>query len=399
MLTRLRRQWLVIVAVTLLLWIISFSILTAQTPLAWRWLVLSGAVLSYVLWNLWQQLALNHPPGLTDLFPSLGVANLLSIARGLLLGCLAGFVFLPWPQGLAAWLIVLLATVVGLGDWFDGFVARRLNRVTVLGQQLDLEIDALFVAVLSALGIHYGQLPWWFLLVGLARYLFVVALKWRKQQGLATFDLPPSVHRRILAGIITGILTVALWPIVPAEMSIIVASVYGLPLLLGFIRDWLIASGRLEASDGRYLRLQARLYHLFAQHLPLLWRTLLIIAISFILYNSASWQQPANWVALLTSWGLSRPDFWASFFVIVALAGSLFVLLGIAGRLVSLILLFPIGFSISTLGLNLNNGIALFCASMIYLFGTGLYSLWQPERNLILRRGAAQEIGDQGLSS
>ena len=47
-----------------------------------------------------------------------------------------------------------------------GYVARRTNRVSRLGETLDMEYDGLGVLTACALAVQYGQLPLLFLLVG-----------------------------------------------------------------------------------------------------------------------------------------------------------------------------------------------------------------------------------------
>jgi hypothetical protein len=61
--------------------------------------------------------------------------------------------------------------------------------------------------------------------------------------------------------------------------------------------------------------------------------------------------------------------------------------LGILGRWWAILLLIPIGFDISTRGLTWPNGLALVCALMVTLFGSGPYSIWRPEEAFMVRRG------------
>ena len=94
---------------------------------------------------------------------------------------------LTWPNLLSAlrlllvpfflWLIIsnqnLLAFAVlvfsSLTDWLDGFLARKLNQTSRLGQLLDPAADRLFiVASLVGLAVTH-QVPWWLVVVILAR--------------------------------------------------------------------------------------------------------------------------------------------------------------------------------------------------------------------------------------
>ena len=340
-----------------------------------------------IWWRVRQNLALNHRPEDVQLLPSFGPGNQLSLFRGLLLGLLAGFLFAPWPQGALAWVVAGLYTVVSIADGLDGYVARRSGQETNLGQWLDMEFDGLGVAIVSVLAVGYGQLPAWFLAIGFARYAFSLGLWLRRRTNQPVYALPPSTHRRILAGMLMAMMTVVLWPIVPAPMSQLAALVIGIPVLLGFLRDWLFVSGRLDASSQSYRRVQHGLYLLFARWLPLLWRLLLVLSMTQILTRFAPWYRPAPWQVLLESWGLPGAPYLASLLAVTAVIGTALTSLGILGRFFSILLLLPIGFDISTTGLTWPNGAALVCVLLIAFFGTGILSLWQPEEALMVPRG------------
>jgi cardiolipin synthase len=94
-----------------------------------------------------------------------------------------------WPNALSAlrlllvpvflWLILidqnLLAFAVlafsSFTDWLDGFLARKLNQMSRLGQLLDPAADRLFILA-SLLGLVItNKVPWWLVLVIVARDL------------------------------------------------------------------------------------------------------------------------------------------------------------------------------------------------------------------------------------
>ena len=329
------------------------------------------------------------------MLPTLGLGNHLSMLRGLFIGLLAGFLFASRPVEPLAWLIALLYTAASIADWLDGYVARRANHATVLGQRLDMEFDSLGVLIVSLLAIGYGQLPIWFLSVGLARYLFVFGLWWRNRTARPLYDMPPSIHRRIMAGMLMGFMTVVLWPIVPAAMATIAAYVIVIPVLLGFSRDWLFVSGRLQAANPTYRRIQRTLYLLVARWLPLLCRLLLPLAMLQILRVAIPWNQPQAWLDLLLSWHVPIPAALATLLSVTAVLGTILVFLGIAARIASIALFFPIGFDIATRGLIWPNALALICALCIALFGSGLFSLLQPEERLLTRRSGEKEDDNQ----
>ena len=151
-----------------------------------RWLMISALTVAGVFWFLRRVLDQNHAPGRQELFADLGPANVLTIYRGLAYAWMAGFLLLPRPGGLLDWLPALLYIGASVADVFDGYLARRSDRVTRLGETLDMEFDGFGVLVASALAVQYGQLPLLFLLVAFARPLFVWGMLWRTRNGLPT---------------------------------------------------------------------------------------------------------------------------------------------------------------------------------------------------------------------
>jgi len=61
-------------------------------------------------------------------------------------------------------------------DGLDGLLARRLNSVSVLGERLDMETDALLVMGACLLLVLERELGWWALTSGLLRYAYVLVM-------------------------------------------------------------------------------------------------------------------------------------------------------------------------------------------------------------------------------
>ena len=167
----------------------------------------------HVLVSFWRGLPYNRRPDEAQLLPNLGPGNVVTLARGLLTAALVGFIVSPQPQGWLAWMPGVLYTLVCIADFLDGYLARVTDQVTGLGERLDLSLDGLGVLIASVLVVQYGQAPRWFVLVGLARYLFLAGIWIRKQLGMAVFDLPPSNFRRGIAGLMMDFMAVLLFPI------------------------------------------------------------------------------------------------------------------------------------------------------------------------------------------
>ncbi|WP_402465332.1 CDP-alcohol phosphatidyltransferase family protein [Isoptericola aurantiacus] len=73
------------------------------------------------------------------------------------------------------WALVVLAAS-GASDWLDGFLARRLDQVSRLGQVLDPAADRLFIVV-TLIGLTWrGVVPLWVLVVVVARDVMLACL-------------------------------------------------------------------------------------------------------------------------------------------------------------------------------------------------------------------------------
>ncbi|TFD64100.1 CDP-alcohol phosphatidyltransferase family protein [Cryobacterium sp. Hh38] len=74
-----------------------------------------------------------------------------------------------------AWALVVLS-ISSFTDWLDGFLARRWNQITRLGQLLDPAADRLYIFA-ALIGLAWRDLvPWWIVLVVVGRDLFLLAL-------------------------------------------------------------------------------------------------------------------------------------------------------------------------------------------------------------------------------
>jgi len=349
-------------------------------------LVLSAVVLAYELWIVWRGLPANRRAGEATLLPSIGPGNALSLARGLCIGLLAGFLVGPWPPGALAWVIVLLYTIADIADFFDGYLARRANHVTELGGILDMEFDGLGTLIVILLAVSFGQLPVWYVALGLARYLFLFGLWLRRRLGRPIYELPPSVHRRVFAGLQMGFLSVVLWPILPRPMAIIAGSLFGAATGAGFLRDWLVVSGVLNPAGDAYQRGRRFLYRTLAIWLPPVWRMALLMAMVSILRQAAPLFPPAAWRDLLAGWGVPGAAVLAGTIALLGLIGAPLVVLGVWSRLACVALTLPIGFDIATRGLLWDNALALVSIVFLMLFGPGPFAAWRGEDKFMLHR-------------
>jgi CDP-diacylglycerol--glycerol-3-phosphate 3-phosphatidyltransferase len=366
----LRVKWGFIAVIVLILWISTYTWLKTwwAQPNPQRWLLMSGLAMVYFLWVLWRGLEDNHRPGETALLPTLGLGNIISITRGFVLVIFCGFLFSPWPgPGWKTWLPGFLFTLAALPDFLDGVAARLTDHVTKLGETLDISIDSIAVLGVSLISTQYGQVPWWYLPIGLARYIFLAGIWVREVIGLPVNDLPFSVRRRSYAGLTMGLFFVILYPVFTPPGTHIASAIFALYLLGGFLWDWLVVIGWLPGQPGsRYLSLES----FTVRYLPVILRFFLIFwGLTFLRFNLV--QSPGS--ILL----------WVEAFVVVCL------ILGVAGRVTSIAALVVLGLHQAAAPLDsLQLSLIVLHTNLLFL-GTGEYSLWPIENRLIYHR-----IGD-----
>jgi CDP-diacylglycerol---glycerol-3-phosphate 3-phosphatidyltransferase len=328
------------------------------------WTISTGAILFYQLVHLGLHLKHNVPSGRgVDVFPSLGLANWMTMTRAALLALLAGFTFVPRPEGWAAWLPGALYSTAALIDFFDGYVARITGRSSRLGEILDMHWDGFGMLVASWLLVHYGQVQPWFLVIGLARYLFLGGMRYRELRGWENYPWPPSMIRRAMAGAMMGFVAVVLLPVFSPPSTHIAAFLFATPFLFGFTRDWLAVSGVLKPPTHSKNR-----GGMANEALPIFLRVMMCGLLGTAM------------VAEIQA-GVPRPGvLWVSSIAILA------ILPGLAGRVAALAVVLMSG-----LVLGAEPGIALYWAILmagigLFFVGTGRYSLWKPEDWLIYHR-------------
>jgi cardiolipin synthase len=103
---------------------------------------------------------------------NLTIPNIISVAR--LLG-VPLFLWLILVAEADVWAFVVLV-IGGASDWLDGYLARRLNQFSRLGEILDPAIDRLYIAA-TLVGLALREfIPWWLLGLLVARDVLLVAL-------------------------------------------------------------------------------------------------------------------------------------------------------------------------------------------------------------------------------
>jgi CDP-diacylglycerol---glycerol-3-phosphate 3-phosphatidyltransferase len=336
-----------------------------------QWLAQASLAWAFMCCQTKRRLSLNRKTEEAPIYSNLGWANRLTLFRAWLIAAVAGFLFQPWPEGtLMSWLPGMLYLFAAVFDRVDGFVARRTGQSSLLGLELDTVSDALGLAVASLLAYGYGQVHWSYLLFGIAYYLFHAGILWRNYRGLPVYPLPPALNRRTWAGFQMGYLVVALWPLFYPPLTSLAGFAFMLPAVLGFLVDWLIVSGRINrwdtAVDRRFKGLTSFSYSVFQ---PVL-RAFVVAALTLSLMQSGFTPLPIGSTAWMNNIMLCG-----------FLLTSLMLLLGIAGRYFSLILVGLLGWYYLTNPLQPLD-YALFCGVVwLLLLGTGRFSLWTEDEH------------------
>jgi CDP-diacylglycerol--glycerol-3-phosphate 3-phosphatidyltransferase len=382
----LQRTWRRLGLLTMLVVLAGFGGLARVWALgpAIRWLALAGLTAGYSLVFLKRNLGRNRASAAGAIYPELGAATRATLMRGILLAGVGGFLFSPRPPGGLAWAPAILFATAELLDYLDGYLARRSGRQTELGVSFDLALDNLGMLIGSALAVWYRVLPWPFLTIGLAGYLFQLGRWARRRSGREVRELPPSSSRRPIAGLMMGFLSAVLWPILEPPATILAGRFFLAPLLVSFARDWLVVSGLVNPASEGYRRARSLARTVLLRWVPVPARAVTVLSLVAEVSTNAG-RLPAR-AMLFQQAGLPFGERAVGLFLILEGLGALLIGLGIAGRAAASILLFPIGFTIVAAGLTRDARLLLSGILTVLILGTGAYSLWQPEDRLFTRR-------------
>ena len=230
---------------------------------------LPGLVVAFsIRRQLVQHLAANHHPNNKEqLYSTLGAANWITLARAGGIIFLAGFLPLALathhapphsPHSPAwAWIPGILYLCVALADLLDGYIARKQNHETELGQKLDMATDAAGLLVAGLVAVALGRLPIAYLLVGMADDLYTFGIWLRRRRALPVIAWRGRPYARIIAGCQMGLVAMVLLPMFHPLFSFIAGYLFMTPLLFGFVRDWLVISDRLTTDGDQQARIRS----------------------------------------------------------------------------------------------------------------------------------------------
>jgi CDP-diacylglycerol---glycerol-3-phosphate 3-phosphatidyltransferase len=179
----------------------------------------------------------------------MNLPNSLTLARIVLVPLLVvvlltkfeGHQVLGLPKGLVA---ALIFTIASITDWLDGYLARRRQQVTLLGQLLDPIADKLLITAALVSLVQLGLAPAWMVAIIIGRELLVTGLRGVAQtRGLI---MPASGLGKLkMASQVVAVLLLVLAPEVGGELG-------QLAILLGHAALWIVLALALWSAVEYY---------------------------------------------------------------------------------------------------------------------------------------------------
>jgi phosphatidylglycerophosphate synthase len=211
---------------------------------SWAYAAAAAAALAVAAWFVARAFAAASGSALAADFGAANRITLLRLALGMLL---AAAVWQPIGAPPAvAWAFIVVATVAALLDAVDGPLARRAGRASAFGARFDMETDAWFTLVLSALVWQLDRAGVWVLASGAMRYAFVAATwAWPWLGG----PLAPPRRRQTVCVVQIVLLIVALAPIWPPALAAAFCAT-GLALLVASFGADIRMLWRRRRGDG-----------------------------------------------------------------------------------------------------------------------------------------------------
>jgi phosphatidylglycerophosphate synthase len=180
----------------------------------------------------------------------ISAATGVTIARGFLIALVAGYALVTVTAGPARWAPGPLYLLAALADRADGALARRRGEVSAFGAKLDVTTDAVGLFVAPLVGVRWGRLPPWYLVLACAYPAFRLALRMRRARGRPVFPerLERDPRARFFAGVQMSVVAAALFPVLPRAFTWTAATVAMFPTLALFANEWRLVTR--SATDG-----------------------------------------------------------------------------------------------------------------------------------------------------
>lgn len=170
---------------------------------------------------------------------AIGLCNTVTILR-LALVCLflSGMIAGLTGQAAHGWAMFAVAALAFALDGADGWLARREGYVSAFGARFDVEVDSALALLLAVYAWQSGHVGAYVIILGLPRYLFVIAqypFPW------LTGALPERFSRKVVCVVQIAVLLLVTLPVVSAVVAGVAAGGAALALVWSFGRDiaWL----------------------------------------------------------------------------------------------------------------------------------------------------------------
>ena len=112
------------------------------------------------------------------------IPTLLTWARMVAIPLIIGLFYLPIDAKLQNFLATTIFVISALTDWFDGYLARRLNQTSSFGAFLDPVADKLLVCASLLALLHLNRVDMFVALIIVGREIAISALReWMAQIG------------------------------------------------------------------------------------------------------------------------------------------------------------------------------------------------------------------------
>ena len=360
---------IVFLAIFLLFWNFQASL---------QWLLQALLLWCLIIFRTRKIVDLNRPELQQALYPNLGWANRLSLLRAFLIALTGGFVFHATLNDKILLIPALSYFIAAIIDRIDGYIARRTSQESLLGAQIDIESDALGLLIAPLLGVWIGQIHWSYLSVSLAYYLFQWGLYWRSKHNKPVHKLPSNISRRAVAGFQMGFLAVVLWPILTPPATKIAGIAFMLPLLTGFILDWLTVSGEIEL-DNPPIRKFFKQCNQTMQRVLLPMLRVIIAALLYLSLKGINSLPPIDEDLMLID----------PFLLISLVVSGMMILLGINGRFFAIILSCLLCWHFNSVDMHILDGVLLIFVIWVMQLGTGRFSLSIWDDNWVNRYDGA----------
>ena len=297
----------------------------------------------------------------------LGIGTAVTLLRVSALSLLSGYLFSP-PSSSQLWHLAGLYAVIGAGDWLIQSPSFRSTAFSPVAQGTKLASANCWTCG-STSSVCWWPPRWPSRSDGCLRGISCWAsppssssrgLALRRALGAPGYEerLRPSAHTRTYVGYQMALIAAAFVPLFHANVVRVVSTLFMVPPLVAFVRDWLVATGWLVPDTPGYRRFIALTLVGVRKVTPVLLRPLFAM--------SAIWLLPTH-----------QPlgALWA--------ACAAAVLLGLVPRLSVCLWLVTVGLSPSGTAAEL----ALVAAgSSVLLLGGGYFSLYEPEEHWFFGR-------------